>query len=94
MSESKEEAKFFVGRFWPKLIERLQIAKVAMENGMDISETDLEILKVQHKAYHNGEIVFDNLCSLESDVSAEQGELFCNSVMPEPSGTRIENSEV
>lgn len=91
MTESKEDAKFFINRFWPKLIERLQIAKVAMENGMDISETDLEIIKAQHKLYHNGEIVFDSLCSLDSDVSVVQGELFGNSVMPLTDGIDVDN---
>jgi hypothetical protein len=66
MTEKKEDAKFFVTKFWPKLIERLQIAFVSMQNGRDLSEQDLDIVKAQHELYHTGRIEFDNLSSMDS----------------------------
>jgi len=90
MSEEKKDAKFFVYKFWPKLIERLTVAKVAMENGMDISDKDLSLIKAQHKLYYNGEVEFDDsLSSVDSAISTTQGELFNNVVMSECDGTGV-----
>lgn len=69
MKEEKEDARFFVTKFWPKLIERLQIAFVSMNNGTDISEQDLDIIRAQHELYHEGRIEFDNLSLMDSEYN-------------------------
>jgi hypothetical protein len=97
MTEKKEDAKFFVTKFWPKLVERLQIAFVSMQNGRDLSEQDLDIVKAQHELYHTGRIEFDNLSSMDSEVSfVSQGLLFndgmADTVTEKPDGTEVENN--
>jgi hypothetical protein len=97
MTEKKEDAKFFVTKFWPKLVERLQIAFVSMQNGRDLSEQDLDIVKAQHELYHTGRIEFDNLSSMDSEVSfVSQGLLFndgmADAVTEKPDGTEVEDN--
>ena len=97
MSEIKKDAKYFVERVWPKVSERLQISKVAMDNGMEMNEGDLEIIRAVHKAYFNGELPED-LGSLDSaldtitDNIAKQGSLFDARSSCNADGTDIEDN--
>lgn len=96
MTEKKEDAKFFVTKFWPKLIERLQIAFVSMQNGRDLSEQDLDIIKAQHELYHTGRIEFDNLSSMDSEIMTYQADLFsatmADTVTEKPDGMEVEDN--
>lgn len=93
MKEEKEDARFFVTKFWPKLIERLQIAFVSMNNGTDISEQDLDIIKAQHELFHEGRIEFDNLSLMDSANVTYQPDLFTTNVINDTIGTEVESKE-
>lgn len=96
MTEKREDAKFFVTKYWPKLVERLQIAFVSMQNGRDLSEQDLDIIKAQHELYHTGRIEFDNLSSMDSEAIVYQPDLFSatmsDTVTEKPDGTEVEDN--
>ena len=93
----ERELDFFES--WDKLIERLTVAKVAMENHMSISEEDMEILRVIHKYWYNGEIVFVKTdMKGDNDGSVMQGSLFddkkADPVNINTDGTEVEITDV
>ena len=73
MANDKEDAKFFVTKVWPKVVERLQISFVSMNNGVDPGEKDLEIVREVFNSWYDGRIeVDDSLSSVDSAVNIIQ----------------------
>ena len=93
----ERELDFFES--WDRLCERLTVSKIAMENHLPIPDDDLEILKVIHKFWYNGEISFTKL-EMQDDGSNSviQGSLFSDKTSePEnlnPDGIEVEQPAV
>lgn len=90
MTENREEAKLFVTKGLPKIVERLTIAKVNMDNGIDINEGDLKIIESIHKLCHEGEIEVESLSSVDSDNIVKQYGLFDAMLSGFSDGTEVE----